>query len=201
MSGGEAVERTRNQMTFGFPRMHKEKGELRDFLPTLIHQVAELGCPVLVESGIGSGMGFVDRDYADRAGVEIVDDHTPYEQDVVLVLRAPTGRFESLRPGATLISMLHFPTRPARVRRLERLGHRPHRQICRGRRRDSSRAKAQSCAPAEPGMALVALGAPARRAASRHAGHLRGGEQRGGTGMGTADDRRVSVACEDARRL
>src|SRR5262245_42809038 len=120
-SGGDEVERTRNQMTFGFPRMHKEGGELRDFLPPLVHQIAELGCPVFVESGIGSGMGFADRDYA-TAGVQMVDEHMAYEQDVVLVLRAPTGKFEDLRPGATLISMLHFPTRPARVRHLERLG-------------------------------------------------------------------------------
>ena len=31
----------------------------------------------------------------------------------MLILRAPEGRFDLLRPGATLISMLHFPTRPA----------------------------------------------------------------------------------------
>jgi alanine dehydrogenase len=40
----------------------------------------------------------------------------------VVVLRAPIGKFEKLRRGATLISMLHFPTRPARVRHLEELG-------------------------------------------------------------------------------
>ena len=39
-----------------------------------------------------------------------------------MVLRAPIGKFEKLRRGATLISMLHFPTRPARVRHLEELG-------------------------------------------------------------------------------
>ena len=38
------------------------------------------------------------------------------------MLRAPIGKFEKLRRGATLISMLHFPTRPARVRHLEELG-------------------------------------------------------------------------------
>ena len=39
-----------------------------------------------------------------------------------MVLRAPIGKFEKVRRGATLISMLHFPTRPARVRHLEELG-------------------------------------------------------------------------------
>jgi alanine dehydrogenase len=107
--------------TFGFPRMHKEAAERRDFLPATIHAVAGSGCPVFVEAGIGSGMGYADDDYACRAGVEVVDEHTAYEQDVVVVLRSPEGKFEWMRPGATLLSMLHFPTRPARVELVERL--------------------------------------------------------------------------------
>jgi alanine dehydrogenase len=107
--------------TFGFPRMHKEAAERRDFLPATIHAVAGSGCPVYVETGIGSGMGYADDDYACRAGVEVVDEHTAYEQDVVVVLRSPEGKFEWMQPGATLLSMLHFPTRPARVELLERL--------------------------------------------------------------------------------
>jgi alanine dehydrogenase len=110
-------------LTFGFPRMHREAGERRDFLPPLIHQLAALGCTVRVESGIGSGMGYVDTDYVfDDDRVEVVDEDTAYAQDVVLVLRAPDGRFEKIRPGATLLSMLHYRTRPDHVRRLERLG-------------------------------------------------------------------------------
>lgn len=116
------MERTSHQLTFGFPRMHKETGERRDFLPPLIHTIADLGCAVFVEGGIGSGMGYVDRDYQRHAGVEVVDERTTYEQDVVIVLRAPEGKFEFVRPGATLLSMLHFPTRPARVQQLHRLG-------------------------------------------------------------------------------
>ncbi len=61
--GGDEMERTSHTLTFGFPRMHKEVGERRDFLPPLIHAIAGLGCPVLVETGIGSGMGYVDEDY------------------------------------------------------------------------------------------------------------------------------------------
>ena len=116
------MERTSHALTFGFPRMHKEAGERRDYLPTLIHAIADLGCPVFVETGIGSGMGLVDGDYARHPLVEIVDERTAYEQDVVVALRAPVERFGHVRPGATLMSMLHFPTRPARVRHLERLG-------------------------------------------------------------------------------
>lgn len=115
------MERTSHTLTFGFPRMHKEVGERRDFLPPFIQTIAGLGCPVFVETGIGSGMGYVDDDYVRDAGVGVVDERTAYEQDVVVVLRAPVERFEYLRPGATLLSMLHFPTRSARVEHLERL--------------------------------------------------------------------------------
>jgi alanine dehydrogenase len=109
-------------ITIGFPRMHKEPGERRDFLPPLIGMLAGLGAEVFVESGIGSGMGYTDIDYMLGPNVHATDEETTYRQDVVVVLRAPEGRYELLRPGATLVSMLHFPTRPARVRMLERLG-------------------------------------------------------------------------------
>lgn len=115
------MERISHPLTFGFPKMHKEARERRDFLPPLIHTIADLGCPVSVEDGIGSGMGYGDDEYAAHPGVAVVDERTAYEQDVVVVLRAPVGKFEYLRPGATLLSMLHFPTRPARVEHLGRL--------------------------------------------------------------------------------
>ncbi len=109
-------------LTFGFPRMHKEPEERRDFLPPLIQLLADMGCQVFVEFGIGSGMGYGDGDYlAGSPRVHLTDEHGAYRQDVVVVLRAPIGRFEQLRSGATLVSMLHFPTRPARVRYLQEL--------------------------------------------------------------------------------
>lgn len=108
-------------LTFGFPRMDKEAGERRDFLPPLIHRLADLGCEVFVESGIGAGMGYLDEEYVSSPRVRVVDEDAAYRQDVVVVLRAPIGKFEKIRRGATLISMLHFPTRPARVRHLEQL--------------------------------------------------------------------------------
>jgi len=102
--------------------MHKEPGERRDFLPPLIGMLAGLGAEVYVETGIGSGMGYTDIDYMLGPNVHATDEETTYRQDVVVVLRAPEGRYELLRPGAVLVSMLHFPTRPARVRMIERLG-------------------------------------------------------------------------------
>lgn len=110
-------------LTFGFPRMHKEGSERRDFLPGLVGLPADLGCDVVIEAGIGSQMGYVDDDYTSRSPrITVADETTCYAQDVVTVMRAPVGKFGWLRRGATLISMLHFPTRPARVRHLEDLG-------------------------------------------------------------------------------
>jgi alanine dehydrogenase len=111
------------RLSFGFPRMHKERGERRDFLPSLIAQLTRAGCPVAVESGIGSALGYTDKDYrAVSSLVQVVDERTAFEQDVVMTLRAPEDRFAWMRPGATLVSMLHFPTRPGRIRRLADLG-------------------------------------------------------------------------------
>ncbi|MEO5918510.1 MAG: hypothetical protein ABIQ17_03015 [Candidatus Limnocylindrales bacterium] len=110
-------------LTIGFPRMYNEPGERRAFLPALMALLASLDVEVYVEAGSGSGMGYSDDDYrAGSARVHIVDEATAYRQDVVVVLRAPEGRYELLRPGAILLSMLHFVTRPERVELLRRLG-------------------------------------------------------------------------------
>ncbi|MBT7073782.1 MAG: alanine dehydrogenase, partial [Anaerolineae bacterium] len=46
-----------------------------------------------------------------------------FQQDVVVVLRSPELKeLELLRRGSTLVSMLHFSTRPKRVQRLKELG-------------------------------------------------------------------------------
>lgn len=114
---------TRPRLTIGFPRMHKESGERRDFLPPLIGLLTALGAEVYVESGIGSAMGYSDMDFtALSPDVHVTDEETAYRQDVVVVLRSPDPWFEKLRPGTILVSMLHFPTRPARVQLLHERG-------------------------------------------------------------------------------
>ena len=111
------------RLSIGFPRMHKEPGERRDFLPPLVGLLAELGAEVYVEAGIGSGMGYSDSDYSSISQhVHVTSEDTAYDQDVVVILRAPEGRYERMHRGAVLISMLHFPTRPARVQMLSDLG-------------------------------------------------------------------------------
>jgi alanine dehydrogenase len=68
-------------------------------------------------------MAIPDDEYRSASPrVHIVDEATAYAQDVVVVLRAPEGRYELIRRGAILLSMLHFTTRPARVEQLRDLG-------------------------------------------------------------------------------
>ncbi len=112
-----------SRLTVGFPRMYNEPGERRAFLPPLCGLLASLDVDVYVEAGSGAGMGISDEDYrAVSPRVQIVDEATAYRQDIVVVLRAPEGRYELLRPGAILLSMLHFTTRPERVELLQGLG-------------------------------------------------------------------------------
>ncbi len=114
---------TASRVTVGFPRMHREPGERRDFLPPLIGLLAANGAEVHVESGIGSDMGYTDFDYSMLSpDVVVSDEEDCYRQDIVVVLRAPEGRYHLLRRGAVLVSMLHFATRPARVRMLADAG-------------------------------------------------------------------------------
>lgn len=110
--------------TIGFPRMMKEQGERRVFLPDFIQYLTRLGADVAIEEGYGSRSGFDFDDY--RQGSETVRRVTrqqAFQQDIVLVLRSPRlEEYALLRPGACLMSMLHFPTRPKRVEELRRLG-------------------------------------------------------------------------------
>lgn len=110
-------------LSFGFPRMGQEAGDRRDFLPETVGAVAALGCDVVVETGLGSRMGYSDQDYlATSRLVRAGTAEDAFAKDVVVVLRSPDDRFTAMRPGAVLVSMLHYPTRPARVRRLLDLG-------------------------------------------------------------------------------
>ncbi len=114
---------SKTRVTVGFPRMHREPNEKRDFLPPLIGLLTANGAEVHVESGIGSAMEYTDLDYSTLSPNLVVSDEDDcYRQDIVVVLRAPEGKYDRLRKGAILVSMLHFSTRPARVRMLADMG-------------------------------------------------------------------------------
>lgn len=112
--------------TFGLPRMHKEAGEKRDFLPALAAAVARTGADVVIEEGLGSGMGLTEADYRTAVpGLRVVKTREEaWAQDVVLVLRSPeVEEFDALiKRDSTVVAMLHLPTRPRRVKKLLELG-------------------------------------------------------------------------------
>ncbi len=112
-------------LSVGLPRMAEHPRERRDFLPRLTRELEALGATELVlEDGYGSGMGFDREDYlAKTSRTHFSDVDECLAQDVVLVLRCPPDDvLKHLRPGAILISMLHYATRSARTMFLQELG-------------------------------------------------------------------------------
>jgi alanine dehydrogenase len=110
--------------TIGLPRMGKEKGERRVFLPEFAQWLTALGATVLLEEGYGSSGGYDFADYRQgNAAVHARSRAEVLQSDMVLVLRAPErAELDLMRSGSILMSMLHYPTRPWRVERLHELG-------------------------------------------------------------------------------
>lgn len=112
------------RITIGMARMHVEFGERRDFLPSFVARLIRRGANLILEHGYGSGMGYTQEDYRTAEPQVQFASHTEiFKQDYLMVLRCPTeNELKQLKPGATLISMLHYPTRPQRVELLRSLG-------------------------------------------------------------------------------
>ncbi len=111
-------------LTIGLPIMHLEPGERRAFLPEFVHRLCQKGFEVALEHGYGSAMGFQEEDYiANSPCARFTSADEAYQQEFVLVLRYPgDAALKHMHKGACLISMLHFPTRPGRVKYLQELG-------------------------------------------------------------------------------
>ena len=111
------------RITVGFPRMVKEAGEKRVFLPAFIQYVARFA-DVFMEEGYGSRSGFSFNDFRQgNAHVFSAERLEVFQKDFVIVLRSPNNdEFPQIRPGSCLVSMLHYPTRPNRVQILNNLG-------------------------------------------------------------------------------
>jgi len=112
-----------DQITIGLARMHYEFGERRDFLPNFVAMLGKLNAKVVLEYGYGSGMKFTEEDYLNHdQKITFVSHEEVYKQDYVLVLRCPSeDDLRLLKPGACIISMMHYPTRPNRVALLRSL--------------------------------------------------------------------------------
>ncbi len=111
-------------VTIGMARMHAEFGERRDFLPSFVARLNRRGAKVILEHGYGAGMGLTEEAYQVIApDIQFAAHEEIYQQDYVMVLRCPTEKeLQQLKKGATIISMLHYPTRPQRVELLRSLG-------------------------------------------------------------------------------
>lgn len=112
-------------MRIGLPRMHKERGELRDFLPGFVTFAGGLGAEaIVVEDGYGSGMGFRAQNYLRASPVVRLGTYAEAStQDVVIVLRAPAeDALRMMRRGSVILAMFHYPTNPHRTRLLAELG-------------------------------------------------------------------------------
>jgi alanine dehydrogenase len=111
-------------LAFGFARMHQEAGERRDFLPDTISLLDRMGVQVFLERGYGAGMGLCESDYRLAApSVTFASAAEVYQLPCVVVLRCPDDAdLRRLLPGACLISMLHYSTRPQRTQMLRGLG-------------------------------------------------------------------------------
>lgn len=113
----------KSQITVGFPRMRKEPGEKRVFPPDFVQMLTRYANVFLAE-GYGSRLGYSFDDF--RQGnprVFQTDQKDAFQKDYVIMLRSPNlAEFELLKRNACLISMLHYPTRPQRVKILNELG-------------------------------------------------------------------------------
>lgn len=105
--------------------MHKEAGERRDFLPALVGFLDRNGVTDLVlEEGYGSGMKIPESEYLEASRhVRFGTYEECLAQDIIVVIRSPgTEWIRSIRRGAFLVTMVHYPTRPERVQMFLDLG-------------------------------------------------------------------------------
>lgn len=110
-----------SKLRIGLPKMHLEPGERRVFLPEFVGNLQDMGFAVYLETDYGESIGLSDQEYLKTANqTRFIDLEEIYQQDYVLVLRYPgVQAIERMKPGACIISMLHFPTRPGRVELLQ----------------------------------------------------------------------------------
>jgi len=78
--------------TIAFPRMHKEREEKRDFLPSLFGKIERItDKKIFVEEGYGKDMGFTRQDYLkENPNITFLNSLDElYSKDLVIVVRSP----------------------------------------------------------------------------------------------------------------
>lgn len=109
----------------GLPRMHREVGERRDFLPGFVAFLNRTGFgDIVIEHDYGEGVGFEEKTYLKRSKRARFGTYEEcLAQDVLAVIRCPSEEaIRCMHRGAILLTMIHYPTRPERVELLTGLG-------------------------------------------------------------------------------
>ena len=101
------------RLTIGWRACIMSLGKGRTFY-RILAMLGKLDAKVVLEYGYGSGMRFTEEDYLNHdQKVTFVSHEEVFKQDYVLVLRCPSENdLRLLKPGACIISMMHYPTRP-----------------------------------------------------------------------------------------
>lgn len=104
----------------GFPKMDKERGEKRDFLPHFFSQFVPYQVTVYLEKGYGGKMGYTEEDYLRHdPNIRFVSTKDVYAQPFVVTVRSPENEWlDVMQPNAALLAMLHYETRPNLVKLL-----------------------------------------------------------------------------------
>jgi alanine dehydrogenase len=104
----------------GFPKMHKEESEKRDFLPQIFEDLKDYPVDILLEEGYGVRLGYAPEDYLQsNENIRFEPYEKVFKSDVIIVLRCPENEeIKLINEGSILISMLHYETRETRNRLL-----------------------------------------------------------------------------------
>jgi NAD(P) transhydrogenase subunit alpha len=90
--------------------------------PETVKKLVAAGAQVQVESGAGLGAGITDQAYVD-AGARLASADARATADLVLCVQAPTAEaIAGLKPGATLVGVLHPQADDARAAALQARG-------------------------------------------------------------------------------
>ena len=113
-----------DRISIGFPIMREEPGEKRVFLPGFTRKMTAMGFEVFLEEGYGNALELFFDDYKNsNAFIHPASREETFQKDYVLILRSPSkSEYPLVGKNSCLISMLHYPTRPARIALIEELG-------------------------------------------------------------------------------
>jgi alanine dehydrogenase len=100
--------------SIGLPKMHKEKGERRVFLPSFIEKLNQYELDIFLEKGYGNTLGYSDEDYKKMCdNIFFTSNNEVYQKDLIVVLRAPNiDELRYMNNEALLLSMLHYDSKP-----------------------------------------------------------------------------------------